>query len=143
MSKKIKNKEGNQIKKPEAREASKVQRRKETDMIKEFIEYAETQGHVSRGNNNYYMHFTKLANRVLLAWNSTKPTPDHLRDRVEVIHLGMFIVLEKFIEEQIKEELSNNPTHKEDYHKIFSRIRDKAVNVSEAMGARKYLPKWE
>jgi phage regulator Rha-like protein len=75
----------------EKRSEAKQIRQNETDVIKEFIDYAMDQG--SRSASKYYMNITKMTNKaleLLMQTNEYKP----LRDLATITELGFIQMLD-------------------------------------------------
>jgi len=57
----------------EARSQSKVARKEEASVIKEFVDYATTQG--SKNSKHYYKHITNATYKALGLMSQRKPHP--------------------------------------------------------------------
>ena len=88
----------------EARQTGKIARVAETDIIKEFVEYATNQG--SQSAKLYYMNITKMTNKALEFMIQDK-TGVPIRDLTTLDNLGFIMALDKragsAIEHGIKE----------------------------------------
>lgn len=76
----------------EARQNGKIERVAETDIIKEFVEYATNQGGTSA--KKYYMNVTKMTNKALEFMIQDK-TGVPIRDLSSLDNLGFIMALDK------------------------------------------------
>lgn len=76
----------------EARQKGKIERVAETDIIKEFVEYATSQG--SQSAKMYYMNITKMTNKALEFMIQDK-TGVPIRDLSSLDNLGFIMALDK------------------------------------------------
>jgi Rha family phage regulatory protein len=81
-----------------ARTNGKLVRREETDVIKQFVEYATTQG--SKSAEKYYIHITKMTYKALELLTQSKHG-EPLRDLASAQELGHI----RYLEERAKESL--------------------------------------
>lgn len=88
----------------EARTQSKINRRLETDVIQEFVKYAENQG--SKNAEKYFQNFTRLANNVCGIED---------RNLASVMQLHDLIVIENLIKRLIEQGMSNGDYYKDVY----------------------------
>lgn len=95
----------------EYRTNGKVTRRLETDMIKEFCNYAESQG--SKNFARYYMIFSKLADTACGITD---------RDNCSIDQLSKLDLVEKVIRNSIQEGMGINKPYKQIYKDVKSRI---------------------
>lgn len=100
----------------EAREQGKIARRAETDAIKLFVEYAESQG--SKHTSNYYMLFSKLANSVCGVTDRNLATPEQL------INLA---VCENIIRNSVMAGMVEGKYYKDIYQDAKARLADFAA----------------
>lgn len=98
----------------ETRSMSKEIRRRETDCIKTFVEYAAAQG--SKHADRYYISFSKLADN---------------RERATVLQLNALLMAETMIEREIKRGIScGNP-----YPSIYSACKERLGSFREILQA--------
>ena len=76
----------------EARQNGKIERVAETDIIKDFVDYATKQG--SSSANKYYMNITKMTNKALEFMIQDK-TGIPIRDLSSLDNLGFIMALDK------------------------------------------------
>ena len=112
------------------RDETKQIRQKETDVIKEFIEYATKQG--SQNANKYYMNITKMTNKaleLLIQTDEYKP----LRDLATITELGFIQMLDlramQAIEDGIKRELP--------YKEIYKYAKEEVEKLSDSLAFKK------
>ena len=90
-------------------------RKKETDVIKEFVEYAKDQG--SKKAGFYYKHITNATYKALGLMVQKKPK---LRDS-----LGLYEVSELLLAERVaRNSLKKYMDLKRDYHDIYDSVKD-------------------
>lgn len=94
----------------ETREISKINRLKETDVIKLLAEYAEKQG--STHSDKLYVVYTKLANTVI----------DCKRDHVDVMQLNNITLVENIILQTIRIDMSMGMHYKDIYKDCKKKI---------------------
>jgi phage regulator Rha-like protein len=90
----------------------KVTRREETDVIKEFVEYATAQG--SKSANMYYSNITRMTNKsleLLIEVKDGKP----IRDLATVTELGFIQVVDHRAGQAIADAMSKGYPYKEVY----------------------------
>ena len=105
-------------------------RQKETDIIKDFIEYAIKQG--SKNANKYYMNITKMTNKaleLLIQTDDYKP----LRDLATITELGFIQMLDlratQAIEDGIKRQLP--------YKEIYKYAKEEVEKLSDSLAFKK------
>lgn len=104
----------------ETRSMSKEIRRRETDCIKTFVEYAAAQG--SKHAARYYISFSKLADNAAGIDN---------RERATVLQLNALLMAETMIEREIKRGIScGNP-----YPSIYSACKERLGSFREVLQA--------
>ena len=96
------------------REQGKIARKAETDTIKEFVDYALSQG--SKNAKFYYKHITVACYRCLQLIESEKPK---LRDLLNVLELNQLMLAEVVAERSLKKHMAEN----EHYKAIFSLVK--------------------
>lgn len=94
----------------ETREISKQNRLKETDVIKQLVEYAKSQG--STHSDKLYITYTKLANSII---NSK-------RDHASTMELNNLTLIESIILQTIKIDMSIGMQYKEIFQDCKGRI---------------------
>ena len=112
------------------RDEAKQIRQKETDIIKDFIEYATKQG--SKNANKYYMNITKMTNKaleLLMQTDDYKP----LRDLATITELGFIQMLDlratQAIEDGIKRQLP--------YKEIYKYAKEEVEKLSDSLAFKK------
>ena len=108
----------------ELRKDSKQIRKQETDTIKEFVDYATSQGSTSA--KLYYMNITKLTNKALEFIIQDK-TGTPVRDISSIENLGFIIALDKRAEKAIKYGMEQKLHYKD----IFQFCKDEVNKISE------------
>lgn len=98
-----------------ARQLGKLTRRSETDVIKEFIEYAKQQG--SKNADKYYINFSKLANEIAGVDG---------RELASARQLSNLDLVENILLNCIKEGIAKNLTYKA----IYQFCKDRLENVA-------------
>lgn len=111
------------------REKGKMTRRRETDQIALFIDYATKQGSKSAGK--YYMNFTKLL-------NNSVGIKTGQRDVLSPEMLGTVMTLENQIMHKVKEGMDKNLFYKD----IYKNVKVKIETLTEilTLPEQKYLP---
>jgi len=99
----------------ETRKAGKIERKKETDTIKKFVEYATLQG--SKSAHMYYTNITKMQNRALFAVDFLNQKFDNIREVVSTFSLSALKVCDHIISKVLEEEMAKG-THYKDIYKI-------------------------
>jgi Rha family phage regulatory protein len=97
----------------EARKNGKIERVAETDVIKEFVDYATKQG--SQSAKMYYMNITKMTNKALEFIIQDK-TGIPVRDLSSMENLGFIMALDKRAGNAISYGMSENMHYKDIYH---------------------------
>ena len=97
------------------REQGKIARHAETDTIKEFVEYAESQG--SKNAKFYYKHITVACYRCLQLIESEKPK---VRDLLDVLELNQLMLAEVVAERSLKKHMAGG----EHYKAIFALVKN-------------------
>lgn len=98
-----------------ARQQGKIARREETDIIKEFVEYAKVQG--STHAEYYYKHLTNATYKALELLIYNRPP---LRDTLNCYQLAELLLAERLVQTKLKEymELGRN------YKDIYATVAD-------------------
>lgn len=97
----------------EARERGKIERVAETDIIKEFVEYATAQG--SQSAKMYYMNITKMTNKALEFMIQDK-TGVPIRDLSSLDNLGFIMALDKRAGNAIEYGMKEKMHYKDIFH---------------------------
>lgn len=87
-----------------SRHQSKLTRKAETDVLKEFVEYAKAQG--SKTPEKYYMIFSKLANKIANISG---------RDKATILELNNLNLVESILLKTVSEEMAKGTHYKEIY----------------------------
>jgi len=95
----------------QTRVQSKQIRRVETDVIKEFVEYATEQG--SKNASMYYKHFTSVAYKALQLMQHAKPKT---REMLDMMELNQLMIAEDILQRVIKKEMEANTHYKDIYN---------------------------
>lgn len=101
----------------EKRQLSKIMRKAGTDIIKDFVQYAKSQG--SQSPEKYYVNFTNLANKVVGVAD---------RDNATVLQLNNLSLIEHIIANTLKNAMQENKPYKTAFEdckealKAFSKI---------------------
>lgn len=116
----------------EARNQTKLIRREETDVIKNFIEYATSQG--SKNASKYYRNITKMTNKaleLLIQVNDGVP----LRDLASIHELGFIQVLDHCASLSLEYGMKENLPYKYIYQ-----LAKKEVNkLADSLNFRKSI----
>lgn len=110
----------------EMRKESKSIRAKETDVIKEFVDYATKQG--SKSAKMYYMNITKLTNKALEFMIQDK-TGTPIRDLTSIESLGFIMSLDKRAENAIKFGIEQKMHYKD----IFQYCKDEVNRLADVL----------
>ena len=97
----------------QARAQGKLMRREETDVIKEFIEYAKKQG--SKHADMYYIHFSKLANKIA-------GIHGNMRDLINARQLMYLSIAESTILKTVMRGMERNLEYKKIYEECKHRL---------------------
>lgn len=110
----------------EMRKESKSIRVSETDVIKEFVDYATKQG--SKSAKMYYMNITKLTNKALEFMIQDK-TGTPIRDLTSIESLGFIMSLDKRAENAIKFGMSEKMHYKD----IFQYCKNEVNKLADVL----------
>lgn len=113
----------------EKREAGKIERRLETDVIKEFIEYAKNQG--SQNASKYYMIITKMQNSTLFHLDLLQQKFPNLRDVVEGFQLDTLKMADHAVARALKEGIEKQMSYKDIYILARQRIEGFACIIGK------------
>lgn len=97
----------------EARQNGKIARVAETDIIKDFVEYATSQG--SQSAKLYYMNITKMTNKALEFMIQDK-TGVPIRDLSTLDNLGFIMALDKRAGSAIEHGMAEKMHYKDIFH---------------------------
>ena len=106
--KSIENKQDNKF--IEVREQTKIARKEETDIIKEFVDYAIKQG--STNAKFYYSNITKATYRALELMVQKKPK---LRDTLDIYQLSELLLAERVAKNSLKKYMELGRHYKDVY----------------------------
>jgi hypothetical protein len=110
------------------RDAGKLDRRTETDAIKEFVAYAKAQG--STHAEKYYMIITKMENQTLFCLEYLEQKYPNLRDIVNMSQLSTLESADKIIAKAIKEGMEKSMNYKD----IYILAKERVENFSAIIG---------
>jgi Rha family phage regulatory protein len=96
-----------------SRESGKIGRKDETDVIKEFVEYATAQG--SKSAQFYYKHITMATYRALELLVQRKPK---LRDTLNCYELAELLLAERLVMVKLKEYMDKGRNYKDIYETV-------------------------
>ncbi len=96
-----------------SRDQSKISRKAETDVIKEFVEYATKQG--SKSAKFYYKHITNATYQALGLMAQNQPK---LRDSMDIYEVSQLILSEKLAKEKISEYMKLGRNYKDIYKSV-------------------------
>jgi hypothetical protein len=110
---------------------SKIGRKQETDIIKEFVDYAKKQG--SQSAEKYYMIISKMENSAFFI---LKEKFKNVREVLSITQLSKIIVADMIVKTAIIEGME-----KEMYYKdIFQLAKKKVVEMANSVGIKEVLP---
>ena len=102
----------------------KSSRLEETDVIKDFIEYATAQGSKSAGF--YYKHVTNATYKALGLMSQKKPK---LRDQMDIYQISELMLAERLAGNKIAEYMALG----RDYKDIYSSVRDDLLSFAKSL----------
>ncbi len=106
----------------ELRELGKLNRKDETDAIKEFVNYAKSQG--SKGADLYYANISKMKNSNLLGISCLD---GHCaRDIIDVFSLSAMQVADRIVALTLQQCMSKGMHYKDIYKNVRSKVQDLA-----------------
>lgn len=105
------------------RSQSKALRLQQTDVIKDFVDYATNQG--SKSAKFYYKHVTNATYKALGLIQHKKPK---LRDTLDCMELSQLMVAENVAKQSIKKHMGND----EHYKDIFLLVKQDLIAYAEA-----------
>ena len=106
------------------REQGKIARKKETDVIQEFVEYATLQG--SKKASFYYKHITNATYKALGMMVQSKPK---LRDVMNLYEISELLLAERVAQSSLKKYM----VLKRDYHDIYNSVKDDLVKFGSGL----------
>jgi phage regulator Rha-like protein len=112
----------------EKREAGKIERRLETDTIKEFVDYAKSQG--SCNAEKYYMIISKMENNSLFALDFIGQKFPNLRDILDGFALDSLKMADHIVAKSLKDGM----LEKLNYKDIYKKCRDCVEQYAKLMG---------
>jgi hypothetical protein len=104
----------------EKREQGKIERRLETDTIKEFVSYAFSQG--SKNAKTYYMNISKMENTTLFNLDMLELKYPNLRDLLEGYQLTTLQNADRIVARALKEGMKQQSYYKDIYKLAKLRI---------------------
>lgn len=111
----------------QARLQSKSARRSFTDVVKEFVDYATSQGSKSAGM--YYMNITKMEYAALELTEKGQKLPKDFRDTLDCMDLCFLATAEQVAKNAIKHGMDLNLHYKE----IYQLAKDKVFVYAETV----------
>lgn len=112
----------------EKRASGKIERRVETDAIKEFVEYSKTQG--SKNADKYYMIISKMENNALFNLEFVTIEYSNLRDVVSGLGLDALKMADRIVAKALKDGM----TLKMYYKDIFKMAKARVESFADSMG---------
>jgi hypothetical protein len=106
------------------RSQSKELRLQQTDVIKEFVEYATSQG--SKSAKFYYKHYTNATYKALGLIQHKKPK---LKDTLDCMELSQLMVAENVAKKSIRKHMENG----EHYKTVFTLVKQDLLLLSETL----------
>ena len=106
------------------RSQGKIARKQETEMIKDFVEYAIEQG--SSGAKFYYKHFTKATYKALSLLEHRKPK---IRDTLDLLELNQLYIAENIVSKVIQQGMDD----KEHYKVIYELCKQALENFADSL----------
>lgn len=110
------------------RAAGKLERRIETDAIKEFVEYATKQG--SKDAGKYFMVISKMENQSLFALDFLGQKYKNLRDMVNSYGLDILLMADRIVALALKDGMQLEMFYKE----IFLMAKDRVETFAMSIG---------
>lgn len=107
------------------RTQTKLLRKAETDVIKQFVDYATVQG--SQNANNYYSLITTATYSALGLIQYKQP---NLRNTLNALQLAWLVTLESLVQASLRQYMSLNVHYKEIYKLVVNDIRQYAAPLT-------------
>ena len=111
------------------RESGKIERRIETEAIKEFVEYAKTQG--SKSADKYYMIITKMQNQSLVNIELIQQRFENVREVLSGMDLDMMKMADHMISICLREGMKLGKFYKDIYQDAKLRIETFAISMGK------------
>jgi phage regulator Rha-like protein len=118
----------------ETRGKSKIGRKQQTDIIKDFIEYAKNQG--SKSADKYYMIFSKMENAAFFI---LKDKFKNIREILNITQLSKIIVADMIVNKAINEGMKEGMFYKD----IFKLAKERILDMSNNVGEKEIIPSIE
>jgi len=112
----------------ERRKQGIIERRVETDAIKDFIEYAIAQG--SQSAKKYYMVISKMENQSLLHLELMGQKFDNTRDMIDGFNLDALKMCDRIVAQAIRQGIKDQMHYKD----IYQLARDRVEAFSLSLG---------
>lgn len=109
----------------EQRRAGVIQRKEQTDIIKQFVEYAISNG--SQNAQRYYGNITTMQNRALFFLTQKFP---NLRESMDVSQLITISAADQIVLKALRDGMAENMPYKE----IYQRAKDSVLNFADLVG---------
>ena len=106
------------------RTQSKALRLQQTDVIKEFVEYATAQG--SQSAKYYYKHYTNATYKALGLIQHKRPK---LKDTLDCMELSQLMVAENVAKKSIRKHMENG----ENYKNVFLLVKQDLIALGETL----------
>jgi len=110
------------------REAGKIERRLGTDAIKDFIEYAKSQG--SKNADKYYMSISNMENKSLVNLDLLQQEFPNMRDVIDVFTLSALQIADVIVATTLKSGMQLAMFYKD----IYLLARDKVEGLALSIG---------
>jgi len=118
-----------------ARKQGKQVRREYTDIVKGFVDYAETQG--SKNAKRYYSNLTKMEYKALRLIEKNEFVPNKFRNMLDGMQLSQLMLAEKIAETVINNGMINKFHYKEIYLLAKQAVEKFAESVINCWRSRK------
>jgi hypothetical protein len=106
------------------RDLGKIARREETDVIKEFVEYAKAQG--SKKAGFYYKHITNATYKALGLMVQKKPK---LRDFLNLYEVSELLLAERVAKNSLRKYMDLE----REYHDIYNSVKDDLISFGSGL----------
>lgn len=106
------------------RQQGKIARINETDVIKDFVEYATNQG--SKNAKFYYKHITNATYKALGLMAQGRPK---IRDEMNIYHIAELMLAERLAQDKLKQYMELGRHYKD----IYKSVSDDLINYSNAL----------